>query len=89
MTPKFQSTLHQKDDLTYVKLSGVIDEDNELPNRFLDARIARGSGTPIGISKPPQPHGGPECFQVAIGTIRRAVGDHDDFISVRRVCLLL
>jgi hypothetical protein len=67
----------------------VIDEDNELPNRILDARIARRSGAAIGMSKPPELHGGLECFKKAVGTVRRAVGDHDDFIGVRRVCLLL
>jgi anti-anti-sigma regulatory factor len=30
MNQKFQAVVHHKDDMTYVKLSGVIDEDNEL-----------------------------------------------------------
>lgn len=30
MNQKFQAAVHQKDDVTYVKLGGVIDEDNEL-----------------------------------------------------------
>jgi anti-anti-sigma regulatory factor len=30
MNQKFQAVVHRKDDMTYVKLSGVIDEDNEL-----------------------------------------------------------
>src|SRR4051794_24492840 len=30
MNPKFQAQVQQRDDITYVKLSGVIDEDNEL-----------------------------------------------------------
>src|SRR5215831_5771164 len=30
MNPKFQSTIQSREDVTYVKLSGVIDEDNEL-----------------------------------------------------------
>lgn len=30
MSQKFQATVHHRDDVTYVKLSGVIDEDNEL-----------------------------------------------------------
>ncbi len=30
MSQKFQATIHHRDDVTYVKLSGVIDEDNEL-----------------------------------------------------------
>jgi anti-anti-sigma regulatory factor len=30
MNQKFQSAVHQRDDVVYVKLSGVIDEDNEL-----------------------------------------------------------
>src|ERR1700757_3131267 len=30
MNPKFQASVQQRDDVTYVKLSGVIDEDNEL-----------------------------------------------------------
>ena len=67
----------------------VIDEDNELPDRFLDPRIAGSSGTPIGLRKPPQPHRGAERFQVGVRTVGRAIGDYDDFISVRRVRLLL
>src|SRR6478609_5200072 len=30
MNPKFQAQVQQREDVTYVKLSGVIDEDNEL-----------------------------------------------------------
>src|SRR3954471_4463394 len=30
MNPKFQASVHNREDVTYVKLSGVIDEDNEL-----------------------------------------------------------
>ena len=30
MSSKFNAAIHQKDDVTFVKLSGVIDEDNEL-----------------------------------------------------------
>jgi anti-anti-sigma regulatory factor len=30
MNPKFQASVQSRDDVTYVKLSGVIDEDNEL-----------------------------------------------------------
>jgi anti-anti-sigma regulatory factor len=30
MNPKFQASVHARDEVTYVKLSGVIDEDNEL-----------------------------------------------------------
>lgn len=30
MSQKFQATVHHRDDVTYVKLAGVIDEDNEL-----------------------------------------------------------
>jgi anti-anti-sigma regulatory factor len=30
MNPKFQAAIQQREDVTYVKLSGVIDEDNEL-----------------------------------------------------------
>jgi anti-anti-sigma regulatory factor len=30
MNPKFQASVQQREDVTYVKLSGVIDEDNEL-----------------------------------------------------------
>src|SRR5262245_39620858 len=30
MNPKFQAAVHSRDEVTYVKLSGVIDEDNEL-----------------------------------------------------------
>jgi anti-anti-sigma regulatory factor len=30
MNQKFQAAVHQRDELTYVKLAGVIDEDNEL-----------------------------------------------------------
>ncbi|HUQ00896.1 MAG TPA: hypothetical protein VM261_00315 [Kofleriaceae bacterium] len=31
MSQKFQASVHHRDDVSYVKLSGVIDEDNELP----------------------------------------------------------
>ena len=30
MNPKFQASVQSREDVTYVKLSGVIDEDNEL-----------------------------------------------------------
>ena len=30
MSQKFQASVHHRDDVSYVKLSGVIDEDNEL-----------------------------------------------------------
>src|SRR5688572_33237403 len=30
MSQKFQAAVHQRDDVTFVKLAGVIDEDNEL-----------------------------------------------------------
>ena len=30
MSQKFQAAVHHRDDVSYVKLSGVIDEDNEL-----------------------------------------------------------
>jgi anti-anti-sigma regulatory factor len=32
MPPKFQFAVHRRDEITYLKLSGVIDEDNELPS---------------------------------------------------------
>lgn len=41
MTQKFQAAVHQKDDVTYVKLAGVIDEDNELAD--LTDRIPGGT----------------------------------------------
>jgi anti-anti-sigma regulatory factor len=31
MPPKFKYAVHRRDEITYLKLSGVIDEDNELP----------------------------------------------------------
>src|SRR5438309_1873521 len=43
MNPKFQATVHSREDVTYVKLSGVIDEDNELAS--LGEKI--GSGTAV------------------------------------------
>jgi len=43
MNPKFQVTMHSREDVTYVKLSGVIDEDNELAS--LGEKI--GSGTAV------------------------------------------
>ncbi len=43
MNPKFQATVHNREDVTYVKLSGVIDEDNELAS--LSEKI--GSGTAV------------------------------------------
>ena len=30
MSQKFQASVHHRDDVSYVKLAGVIDEDNEL-----------------------------------------------------------
>ena len=30
MSQKFQAAVHHRDDISYIKLSGVIDEDNEL-----------------------------------------------------------
>src|SRR5262244_1309282 len=41
MNQKFQAAVHQKDEVTYVKLGGVIDEDNELVE--LTDRIASGT----------------------------------------------
>jgi len=41
MNPKFHAALHQRDDVTYVKMGGVIDEDNELGD--LIERIAAGT----------------------------------------------
>lgn len=41
MNPKFHAALHQRDDVTYVKMGGVIDEDNELGD--LVERIAAGT----------------------------------------------
>ena len=32
MNSKFQASVHRKEDVSYVKISGVIDEDNELPS---------------------------------------------------------
>lgn len=43
MNPKFQASVHNREDVTYVKLSGVIDEDNELAS--LSEKI--GSGTAV------------------------------------------
>jgi anti-anti-sigma regulatory factor len=43
MNPKFQATVHNREDVTYVKLSGVIDEDNELAS--LSEKI--GTGTAV------------------------------------------
>jgi anti-anti-sigma regulatory factor len=43
MNPKFQATVHNREDVTYVKLSGVIDEDNELAS--LGEKI--GAGTAV------------------------------------------
>src|SRR5262249_6871175 len=41
MNPKFHAALHQRDDVTYVKMGGVIDEDNELGD--LTERISAGT----------------------------------------------
>jgi anti-anti-sigma regulatory factor len=41
MNPKFHAAVHQRDDVTYVKLGGVIDEDNELTD--LTDRIPAGT----------------------------------------------
>ena len=41
MSQKFQSTVHHRGDVTYVKLSGVIDEDNELAD--LSDKIPEGT----------------------------------------------
>src|SRR5262252_2586544 len=41
MNQKFQAVVHHRDDVTYVKLSGVIDEDNELAE--LTDRIGQGT----------------------------------------------
>src|SRR5215470_17417507 len=41
MNPKFHAAIHQRDDVTYVKMGGVIDEDNELGD--LTERIAAGT----------------------------------------------
>src|SRR5580765_3299023 len=43
MNPKFQASVQARDEVTYVKLSGVIDEDNEL-NTLADKL---GSGTAV------------------------------------------
>jgi len=43
MNPKFQASVQQREDVTYVKLSGVIDEDNEL-NTLADKL---GTGTAV------------------------------------------
>src|SRR5438477_8368965 len=43
MNPKFQASVANREDVTYVKLSGVIDEDNELAS--LSDKI--GSGTAV------------------------------------------
>jgi hypothetical protein len=47
----------------------VIDEDNELPDRNVDAGIAGGCGPLISLRQPPQPHGRAERFQIGIGTV--------------------
>jgi anti-anti-sigma regulatory factor len=41
MNQKFQAAVHQRDDVVYVKLSGVIDEDNELQE--LTEKIPQGT----------------------------------------------
>ncbi|RMH39099.1 MAG: anti-sigma factor antagonist [Deltaproteobacteria bacterium] len=41
MSQKFQATVHQRDDVTFVKLAGVIDEDNELSD--LVDKIGKGT----------------------------------------------
>jgi anti-anti-sigma regulatory factor len=41
MSQKFQATVHQREDLTFVKLAGVIDEDNELSD--LVDKIGKGT----------------------------------------------
>jgi anti-anti-sigma regulatory factor len=41
MNPKFHAAVHQREDMTYVKLGGVIDEDNELGD--LTERIPAGT----------------------------------------------
>jgi len=41
MNPKFHAAVHQRDDVTYVKMGGVIDEDNELTD--LTERILPGT----------------------------------------------
>jgi anti-anti-sigma factor len=41
MSQKFQAAVHHRDDVTFVKLSGVIDEDNELAD--LTDKIPRGT----------------------------------------------
>lgn len=41
MSQKFQAAVHHRDDVTFVKLSGVIDEDNELTD--LTDKIPRGT----------------------------------------------
>jgi anti-anti-sigma regulatory factor len=48
MNQKFQAAVHQRDDVTYVKLSGVIDEDNELTD--LTEKIPSGT-TVIDLSE--------------------------------------
>jgi anti-anti-sigma factor len=41
MNPKFHAAVHQRDDVTYVKMGGIIDEDNELTE--LTERISAGT----------------------------------------------
>lgn len=41
MNPKFHAAVHQRDDVTFVKMGGVIDEDNELTD--LTERIQAGT----------------------------------------------
>jgi anti-anti-sigma regulatory factor len=41
MSQKFQATVHQRDEVTFVKLAGVVDEDNELSD--LIERIGHGT----------------------------------------------
>jgi hypothetical protein len=57
----------------------VIDKYNELPDGLPGPHIAGGSRTSIGLRKPMHTHRGAQCFQICVGTIRRAIGDNDNF----------
>ena len=45
MNPKFQASVHNREDVTYVKLAGVIDEDNELASLVTRSAAAPPSST--------------------------------------------
>jgi hypothetical protein len=55
----------------------------------VDPHIARSGGPPIGLRKPSQTDRRAERFQVGVRAVGRPIGNYDNFISVRRVCLLL